>query len=214
VSVFIAGVGFEPATFGLWVSVLYRWLSSFRERFSVSLAVSDSKEPVEFWLSKSTTHYGVYNITKIFLQYHLYWHFPTSYNLKNCPIRHHLHIRFADDVGWAIVRELFLLISLGRWTLTWMDSNLSPVRSPLNFSLSTLETSMNIDAIQQRTRDALLVFGHHRIHMGRDTHSRICFSCMLRDRSFLQRPVSESMIAHCPPFRELLVIMNLCPCQF
>jgi hypothetical protein len=32
VPVFIAGAGFEPATFGLWVSVLDRWLSSFRHQ--------------------------------------------------------------------------------------------------------------------------------------------------------------------------------------
>ena len=72
----VAGAGFEPATFGLWVSILYRWITSFGLCFSSSLTIFDSKESVEIRLSNLQPLCHLYIMNSIFQQ--------TLHRLPNC----------------------------------------------------------------------------------------------------------------------------------
>ena len=64
----------------------------------MSIAVYDPKEPVEFGLSQSTTHKQIYNIDRIFIQYHLGWHFLPA--CKNWPYNSDHDLMSASNLSY------------------------------------------------------------------------------------------------------------------
>ena len=103
VPILVAGAGFEPATFRLCMSILRRWITCSRYRFYVSIGLSDSKEPVEFWLSQSTSHRRLYNMTKYF--------FNALFN-NICFLHLKPTLRWYITIVWALHSAVILICEL------------------------------------------------------------------------------------------------------